>query len=644
MGRPNSGKSSLFNQLTNLNQKIGNFSGVTVEQKIGYFQDVEIVDLPGIRSLQSTNLDEQISKRELFKLTQEEQIVFIANGMQLEESFVLFSQIADLQLPMLLVINFSDEIEENGIQIDLKGLQSQLGCRIVLISAQNGDGIDELKTAIKNKTFQVPNAICRSLYDEFTEAGNYTNNYRKLLLQKADDEFWQRDFLKRKETIGNIIKTYVSQPASNYLSKTQQLDQLLLHPIKGLIIFLLTMFLVFQAVFTLAEYPMDLIDTAFGQLADWVDYKFLKAIIAGLGAIIVFVPPIAILFFLLGILEHTGYLSRISFISDAFLKKFGLSGHSVIPLMSSWACAIPAIMSTRIISNPKERFAVIMAAPLMTCSARLPVYAILIIMIFPSENTIIGLKGLTLLSLYLLGLIATLVVAWIVNKNSKVPASENWILELPVFRKPNWKSILITVYQKSKIFVLRVGKIILIISVLLFILAETSPKSQEFIAEKTKEAQQLNPNDNPAMIEANIALEYSFLGYLGKGIEPIVSPLGYDWKIGISLISSFAAREVFASTLVTIYSIEHMEDEGDEETNVRIADKFRADLAKRNSEGEIVAISVSLLLFYVFAMQCMSTLAIVRRETNSWRYATIQFLFMMMLAYGFAFIAYQLLS
>jgi ferrous iron transport protein B len=644
IGKPNSGKSSLFNQLTGLNQKTGNFSGVTVEQKKGRFQDFEITDLPGLQSLQSTNLDEQISKRELFKLTESDKVVFIANGMQLEESLLFFSQIADLQIPILLAINFKDEIEKNGVEIKLDPLSKQLGCSTIIVNARTGDGIEELKQLIKNNGFRIPNSICRSQYDEFSENGDYKNNYRILSEKETNSDFWESDYFKRKEVIQNIAKECTTKPPSSYLSKTQRLDKWLLHPIIGVFIFLFIMFLVFQGVFSFAEYPMGLIDDSFSSLADMVGSKFLKAIIIGLGAIMVFIPPIAILFFLLGILEHTGYLSRISFIADAFLKKFGLSGHSVVPLMSSWACAIPAIMSTRIITNPRERFAVIMASPLMTCSARLPVYAILIIVIFPEESSFWGIKGLTLLSLYLLGLVATLMVAWLVNKNSKIPSSDNWILELPVFRKPNWKSIFINVYQKTKAFVVQAGKIILVISVLLFILSETSPKNQQFVTDKIVESQENTPANEHEAIEKNIELEYSYLGYMGKGIEPLVRPLGYDWKIGIALISSFAAREVFASTLVTIYSLEEVTDEEDGVKNTRIADKFRADLIKQGKEPNVTAISVSLLLFYVFAMQCMSTLAIVRRETNSWYYAIVQFLFMLLLAYGFAFIAYQLLK
>lgn len=644
LGRPNSGKSSLFNLLTGLNQRIGNFPGVTVQQKKGKFHDIEIIDLPGLQTLQSSNLDEKISKQELFKLTEKDRVLFIANGMQLEESLVLFSQVADLQIPIFLAINFKDEIENNGIEIDLKAIEARFGCPVILFSAQTGDELDTLRKLIETDQFKVPNSINRSQYDSFDSTGTYINTYRSLLEQADNLTFWEKDYRSRKGIIQGIIGESSTRTASSYLTRSQKWDKVLLHPIWGLIIFLVVLFIVFQGVFTLAEYPMGWIETAFNGLADLFDARFWKAVVLGVGAIIVFVPPIAILFFLIGILEQTGYLSRISFIADAFLKKFGLSGHSVVPLMSSWACAIPAIMSARIISNPKERFAVIMATPLMTCSARLPVYAILIIVLFPDDSVFWGAKGLTLLALYLLGLTATLLVAWIVNRNSNIPSSKNWVLELPVFRKPNWQNIGITVYQKTKTFVIEAGKIILAISILLFIASEFSPVSDASMAEKLEEAKNQNPQESEKVLAQNLALEYSYLGYLGKGIEPVVRPLGYDWKIGIALLSSFAAREVFASTLVTIYSIEEIQDEAEDDTNLRIADKFRNDLIKQGKEDNLTAIAVSLLLFYVFAMQCMSTLAIVQRETNSWKYALLQFTFFFVLAYSFAFTAFQLLS
>lgn len=653
IGRPNSGKSSLFNQLTGLNQKTANFAGVTVEQHIGRFQLVEIADLPGLHSLQSTNADERIAIKKILSLDQHDHVLFVANGMQLTESLELYSQIADLQIPILLAINFGDEMQQHGVSIDLSALQGRLGCPVVVINAKNGDGIDILKQRLSQQQFSVPHTIARSLYDDF--AGNqHTNQYRSLLeneMNTITTAFWQKDYRKRRQVIRQIVAQCVTQAPTNYLSSTQRLDRWLLHPVVGVLIFLAVMFLLFQSIFVLADIPVSYIEQAQDWLINAVDHKLLKAIITGLGSVLVFVPPIAILFFLLGVLEHSGYLSRISFIADAFLKKFGLSGHSIVPLMSSWACAIPAIMSTRMITNPRERFAVLMAAPLMTCSARLPVYAILIYTIFPAADSWWGVQGLAMMLLYLMGLVATLSVAWLVNKNSGIlPASEHWLLELPVFRQPNWKSIAITVYQKTASFVVQTGKIIVLIAVVLYMLSSNSPRSSAFIEQQVSLTQQQQPHFTPEKAMDKVVFENSYLRYMGEGVGWAVQPLGYDWKVGIALLSSFAAREVFSPTLATIYSIEETKlttdgseaEKQDDEIEQEIAAKFKADLLKQHKN--VTAVAVSLMMFYIFAMQCMSTFATVRRETQSWYYAFVQFLLMFVLAYVFAFIAYQLLN
>lgn len=353
---------------------------------------------------------------------------------------------------------------------------------------------------------------------------------------------------------------------------------------------------------------------------------------------VIFIPQIAILFFFLGVLEHSGYMARISYIADNFLRKFGLSGKSIIPLMSSWACAIPAIMGTRVIDDPKERMAVIMASPLMTCSARLPVYTILIAVIFPlGSSTFFGTQGLALLALYLIGVIATLLVALYISKRSKIEPNPFWSLELPVYRLPNWRNIFTNVYHKTKSFVIEAGKIILAISIVLWLLSTNSPKSDEFIQEQYQQYS-MTAEATTDVSQESYELEYSYLGYLGKGFEPVIAPLGYDWKIGIALLSSFAAREVFVGTLSTIYSI------GDDEERT-IIERLRNEVNLSTGGPRFTyATTISLLLFYVFAMQCMSTVAIVRKETGAWKYAIIQFVFMFVLAYVFSFVAYQLLK
>ncbi len=648
VGKPNSGKSSLFNFITGLNQKIGNYSGVTVEKKSGKYLGHSIVDLPGMRSIHAVSPEEKISKQAILgMLHTQSPIVYVANGMQLEDSLVMFSEIADLQIPMALVINFKDDLAKHKINIDTVSLENQLGCPVVLTNARSGEGLADLESIVSKDAFKVPNAICRSLFDQFSDHGISNNYVQHLEVEPNDTDFERIEFQKRQKIIASIIgRSTDKQDVKAYLERSKKWDKYLLHPIYGLIIFLAVMFVVFQAVFSFASYPMDWIDAGMSQLsawagelipAGWLQSFVSDALIQGIGGVVIFIPQIAILFFLLGVLEHTGYLSRISFISDAFLRKFGLSGKSVIPLMSSWACSIPAIMSTRVIDDPRERMAVIMASPLMTCSARLPVYTILIAVIFPQNDAyFFGVQGLALLSLYLLGVVATLGVAWLVNKRTSAPSNPFWSLELPVYRFPNWRNILINVYQKTKSFVVEAGKVILAISIILWVLSTNGPKDEAFLKNELTKLEQTDQTGEVSM--ASVSLEYSYLGYLGKVIEPTIRPLGYDWKIGIALLSSFAAREVFVGTLSTIYSI------GSEEEST-ILERLKREKNKETGLARFnFATAISLLLFYVFAMQCMSTLAIVRKETGQWEYAIYQFLFMLVLAYGFAFLAYQLLS
>ncbi len=649
VGKPNAGKSSLFNLLTGLNQKIGNYSGVTVERKIGQFQDYEISDLPGIKTLRSTSPEEKISKEAILQYAKDKTpILFVANGMQFEDNLMLFSEIADLQIPCILLINFKDDLSKNKIEINTTSLSNTLGCPVLLMNSRDGDGLSELEYHIKRDGFKIPNAICRSLYDSF-ENGLLVNSFEKdLAASEANGKNdHAEDFFKRQKVISSMIRSSITEIKNrdNYLSQSKKWDGFLLHPIFGLLFFLFTLLIVFQSVFYLSGFPMDWIDSGFGKLielvqtnikVDWLASLLSDGIIAGLGGVLIFIPQIAILFFLLGLLEQSGYLSRISFLSNRFLSKFGLSGQSVVPLMSSWACTIPAIMSTRIINDPKERMAVIMASPLMTCSARLPVYTILIALIFPDPTAgFFNMQGVLLLGLYLLGLIATLLVALIVNKRSKIKPNPLWSLELPIYRFPNWRNVFYNMYQKTKTFVLDAGKIIFIVSIILWFLASFSPKSETFIENEYQSQLLLEQKDTPISLES-IALEYSYAGYLGKVIEPVIKPLGYDWKIGIALLSSFAAREVFVGSLATIYSVGSEED-------ALIKTRLKNEINGKTGQPRFnVATCVSLLLFYVFALQCMSTVAIVRRETDSWFYPIFQFVGMFILAYIAALFGYHL--
>ncbi|MEM1319811.1 MAG: ferrous iron transport protein B [Bacteroidota bacterium] len=645
-GKPNSGKTSLFNLLTGLNQKVGNFSGVTTEIKKGTYHQRQIVDIPGLQSLNTTSPEELISRRQLLEAAnQQRELIFVVNGMQLFDSLLLFSQIADLQIPLLVAINFADEIKSNGLNIDQKILSEKLGCPVVMLNSRTGEGLPQLKKFIDEGNFQTPNTFCRSLYDDF-RTGDYQNHYQQQIDAAADHQEWEKDYNQRKQLIDRILKDCVTYPSqSNYMVQSQRWDKILLHPFWGLLIFLLTLYLVFQSVFFLSGYPMDWIEAGMDALAtfcqekigiEWLATLFAEAIIPGLAGVVVFIPQIAILFFLIGLLEQIGYLSRISFISDAFLRKFGLSGHSVIPLLSSWACAIPAIMSARIIKNPRERLAIILASPLMTCSARLPVYTILITVLIPeTSDQFFGIQGLLLLGLYLLGLIATLLVSWLIHRYSSVPANNSWVLELPVFRPPVWRSIFITVYNKTKSFVVQAGKIIFAISIILWLLGSYSPHDEDFLQQKQQETGKL---------EDAVLMEYSYLGYAGRTIEPVIRPLGYDWQIGIALLSSFAAREVFVGTIAIIYSIGDENADDEEKQNATIVERLRQEKDEQGNPRYGWATSISLLLFYVFAMQCMSTLAIVHKETRNWKYVIAQFVFMLFLAYAAAFVAYTLLS
>jgi len=656
VGKPNSGKSSLFNLLTGLNQKVGNYHGVTVEKKSGQFKKTMIIDLPGLKSLWADNLDEKISVQQILNYGKsKDPILFVANGSQLEDSLMLFSEIADLQIPLAVVINFKDELKRSQLLLDIDKLKLQLGCEVVLMNGKTGEGLEEVRQIIGNDQAKLPHTFRRSQYEKI-EGDQFENQYLQML--EADrknfthDQFeaLDQDFSQRQVLISKIINDVLSENPKrlDLMINSKKWDRVLLHPIWGLLIFLGVMLVVFQSVFSLSSYPMDLIDSLFAWATEmthrhvklgWFSDLISEGIIPGLGGVLIFIPQIAILFLLLGILENTGYLSRISYISDNFLQRFGLSGKSVIPLMSSWACAIPAIMSTRMIDDRRERMAVILASPLMTCSARLPVYTILIAVTFPERGSgFFNLQGVTLLALYLIGVIATLVVAWFISRTSTEEKSTIWTLELPLYRVPNWRNVFFNAWTKTKSFVVEAGKIIFFISILLWLLASFSPKDQQFIDARFKEYTEEGNEFQKSIKRESVALEYSYAGYLGKVIEPVIKPLGYDWKIGIALITSFAAREVFVGTLSTIYSIGSEED-------ASIVQRLRKEKIYETGEPRYnLATSFSLLLFYVFAMQCMSTMAIVRKETGQWKYAIYQFIFMLVLAYLFAFGAYQILS
>ena len=646
-GNPNVGKSSLFNLLTGLKQHTGNYEGVTVEKKTGRYQDYSIIDLPGLKSLWAATIDEQISARAILQGKDTSQpIIFVVSGTKLEEELLLFTQIADLQIPMILVINFKDELAANNITIDTDLLSGRLNCPVLLCNSRNGDGLEDIKETIHNNNFAIPTAFARSHYDDFSN-GNYGNAYEPLVRAWVGDpadtkpDLAIRDLEKRYLVIGQLLTDTMEIPALvEQQERSDRLDKILLHPFFGTLIFLAILFVIFQSIFSFAAYPMDLIDGTFAWISGkasniqptWLGDLLSNGLIPGLGGILIFIPQIAILFFFFGLLESTGYMTRISFLSDNVLKRFGLSGSSVVPIVSGLACAIPAIMSVRTVERERERLALIMAIPFMTCSARLPVYTILIALIFPDEYLfgIFSYKGLALFALYLLGTFSTLGAAWLISRWKEPSADPIWIMEMPLYRSPHWRRVFSDMFIKTKSFVVGAGKIILLFSLILWFLSAFSPHDQDFIDQKAAQQTEVDAS--------SVALEYSYAGYIGKTIEPIIAPLGYDWKIGIALLSSFAAREIFVGTLATIYSI-GSEEEGSVITRLKSEVKPGTNLPRFD-----IATCFSLLLFYAFALQCMSTVAIVRRETGSWKWPLIQFGAMLLVAYMSALAGYQLLS
>lgn len=692
-GKPNSGKSSLFNQLTGLNQKTGNFPGVTVDKKTGTARLdentlAEIIDLPGIYSLYPRSLDEKIVA-EIFSDRRNNyfpnKVVLVADTTNLQSSLLLLTQLIDLRLPAVLVLNMVDLAAKSGQSIDVIKLSQNLDLPVVLVNARTGQGIQELKKVLaadipvsKQKIYSLDKEIIPAVdatkvhfqLQSNYEAYQYLQQVENLsFLQKEDKAFisslaQQHEFFPGKyqgaETI--IRYQYIQDLLSRVVLKTAgtewkrfsyRIDKVLTHKVGGYLIFFLILFLIFQSIFAWAQAPMDFIDSTFANLSNLLSDVFpegpffdliTQGVIPGIGGILIFVPQIAILFAFIAILEETGYMSRVVFLMDKIMRKFGMSGKSVVPLISGWACAIPAIMATRTIENWKDRLITIFVTPLMSCSARLPVYAILVALIIPEDKLFgfFNFQGIALMGLYLLGFLAAItsamVMKWIVKANER----SYLIMELPTYRMPKWSNVGLTIVSKTRTFVFEAGKIILAVSIVLWVLASYGPAEQMNKAESVIDAQ-INNNEVVADQRESLLmayrLEHSYAGIIGKSIEPIIAPLGYDWKIGIALITSFAAREVFVGTMATIYSVGNTEDQ------TTIKSRLRAEINPDTGGPRFTtATGLSLLVFYTFAMQCMSTLAIVKRETNGWKWPMIQLVYMTALAYISALIVYQLFS
>lgn len=683
----------MFNYLTGLKQKVGNFPGVTVDKKTGTTLlstgEAEIIDLPGSYSLYPRRLDEWVSYKVL--LNQDELkadvVVAVADASNLKRNLLFCTQLIDLKIPVVIVLTMMDIANKKGIKIDIAELERELGVPVIAVNPRKQKGIVQLKKAIEqtaqnlykppvndfidNKAF-APAAI-EEVKQQVPGLSDYTAIHYLIhhesfalndLIQTSIESIEQKnkfnptktqaeEILQRYSRIKHIMQLAVSEPDPLQKSLfTEKLDNILLHRRWGYLILLVVLFLLFQSVFFLASYPMDWIDQGFASASNWLSSVlpkngwtdlFINGIVAGLSGIVMFVPQIAILFGLITILEDTGYMARISFLTDRLMRSVGLNGKSVMPMISGFACAIPAVMSARNIENRKERLLTILITPLMSCSARLPVYAILIGLVIPHKYLFgfIGLQGLVMLGLYFLGFAMALVVSYVAKWFIKIKERSFFILELPVYRSPRWKNVWHTMWSKAKIFVVDAGKIIMIISLILWALSSYGPKEKMHTATQQYEQALIKSNADTTTIEkeyANTKLENSYVGLMGKAIEPIIQPLGYDWKIGIALVTSFAAREVFVGTMATLYSV------GDEENEGPLKEKMRAAVRSDGSPVYSLATGVSLMLFYVFAMQCMSTLAIVKRETQSWKWPIIQLIYMTGLAYIMSLLAYQLLK
>ncbi|MDB4835047.1 ferrous iron transporter B [Cyclobacteriaceae bacterium] len=638
IGSPNCGKTSLFNSLTGLNHKVGNFPGVTVDKKTGNWKTAQntykVIDLPGTYSLHPKSMDEKVVIDYLNSEQRPEVLVVVIDATNIRRNLLLLSQVATLNLPMVAAFNMMDLAEERNISIDLQAFTQQTGVAAVAINAREGkvNGLEEVIDKAHVARLRTKEVYLLDLYT--------INSLEEI---KSDTQ-------SRFHEIDTLLPKFLKEEKGKSFS--QRFDKVLLHPVFGYFIFFGLLTFIFQLLFTVSSYPMDMIEQFFGFAQSWVLAFFgegplvrlvAEGIIAGIGGVVIFIPQIAFLFLFLSLLEESGYMARVVFLMDKWMSKLGMSGRSVVPLISSTACAIPAVMGARTIKSTKERLITIFVAPLVSCSARLPVYAVFIAIIIPEDVSfgIFGLQGLLLMGLYLLGFVAAIVTALVMHLFVKFKDEQSlFALEMPEYRAPVLKNVLMTVYDKSMAFVLGAGKIILSISIVLWVLASYGPgdslEQAALRAQTDAENRELNEAEKTELV-TQMQLESSYIGIAGKSIEPVIKPLGYDWKIGVGLIASFAAREVFIGTLSTIYSI-GSEDEG------TIAERIKKE--RNIMTGQKVytlATCMSILVFYVFAMQCMSTLAIVRKETNSWKWPMAQLVYMTALAYLGSLMTYNLL-
>jgi ferrous iron transport protein B len=695
VGNPNTGKSTLFNSLTGLNQKIGNFPGVTVDKKTGISKladgrAIEIVDLPGTYSLYPKSADETIVFEVLSdknNSSHPDMVVIVADATNLKRNLLLYTQIADLGLPVIIALNMMDLALKSNMEIDVDTLAKLLNVQVVELAARKSQGIEGLKKAIEfqsliplqNSTIDVE-IIAPDLIKDISDLLGIDNPYVALqiahqyknlkYLSKAQSNQIESleekyDFHTQKsqaaETIARynyineiLIDTVTYKSVALEENISNKIDHYLTHKVWGFVIFIAILFAIFQSIFAWSEYPMAIIETVFVWLAE-MGHQYLPAgvltdllidgVLAGLSGVMVFIPQIALLFAFISILEDTGYMSRVTFMMDRLMRKVGLNGRSVVPLIGGLACAVPSIMSARTIENWKDRIITIMVTPLVSCSARLPIYTLLISLVVPKKMLLgfINLQGIALMSMYLLSIVMAILVAWVMKGLIRSKLKGYFIMELPVYRMPRWSNVGITMLESVKTFVTQAGKVIIAVSIILWVLASYGPSNKfEKIDQKYRSAE-YTKNYSTAQIKrfkSSEKLENSYAGLLGKSIEPSIKPLGFDWKIGIALITSFAAREVFVGTMATLYSVD-----GDASKMESVKEKMAN--AKNAETGLTVfttATAFSLMVFYAFAMQCMSTMAVVYRETKNIKWPLIQFAYMLVLAYVSSFAVYQFLS
>lgn len=685
----------MFNQLTGLRQKVGNFPGVTVEKKEGVFSlpsgdSCKVLDLPGTYSLYPRRNDEWVSYKQIMSFDSEEQIdiaVVVADASNLRRNLLYVSQVIDLKIPVVVALTMVDLAKKRGIRVNVDALSREMQVPIVVVNARTGRGVDQLKTTLSqvagnrviSPEFYPISSLAEKAIDEvrniFPKLGNYaaihtlinhesfgfSNDVQEKIeaIEKKNGfnhtKIQAEDIQLRYKKIRSIMQKAVEEDSVEKKKLySEKIDSFFLHRTWGYLIMGVVLFLLFQSVFWIAEYPMNAIETGVGLLGNWlsgilpdgwINDLIINGVLAGLGGIVVFVPQIMILFGLITLLEDTGYMARISFLSDRIMRRVGLNGKSVMPMIGGFACAVPAIMSARNIENKKERLLTILVTPFMSCSARLPVFTILAALVVPNEYIfgVLSLQGLVLMGLYVLGIVVALLVSYVLNILLKIKEKSFFILELPVYRQPRWKNIIITMIEKAKVFVFDAGKVIMVISLLLWGLSSFGPGEKRNEIQKKYEINVLNNPKKAAELDierSSALLEYSYAGILGRTIEPVIEPLGYDWKIGIALISSFAAREVFVGTMATLYSVG---DDADE-NSITLRNKMQA---AKKSDGSVVytaATGFSLMIFYLLAMQCMSTLAIVKRETGTWKWPIIQLVYMTGIAYLLSFLVYQILS